>query len=116
MSFRESIECDYPGCGAVRRQTNHWFVVSEDCYGVHVYKWERCPVEAMRKGKHLCGLDHMTQYVSKILTPDGTDPKRETTLELKPPLTREGTAPETPASEQETEKREEDGEHRVSNT
>jgi hypothetical protein len=36
----------------------------------------------------------MSQYVSKVMTPDGTDPNRESTLELKPPLTREGTVPQ----------------------
>ncbi len=110
MSLGGPPECDFPGCGALRRMVNHWYVVLDDVFGVHVYKWDKCPEDAMKNGKHLCGLAHMTQYVSKVMTPDGTDPNRETTLELKPPLTREGTKPEAEGqTEQETEKREDNG-------
>jgi len=40
------------------------------------------------------------QTVSNLMTPDTTVANRESTLELKPPLTREGTVPA--AKEQET--------------
>lgn len=95
MSLDGAGECDWPGCGARRRQVNHWFVVTENALGVQVYRWETCPEKAMKEGKHLCGLAHMSQHVSNVLTPDETKADRESTLELKPPLTREGTKPDT---------------------
>ena len=106
MSLGGADECYFPGCTARRRTINHWFVVFEDLVGVHVYSWSKCPEKAMKNGKHLCGLAHMSQYVSQVMTPDTTDPNRETTLELKPPLTREGTKPEAegPQEEEQTEK------------
>jgi len=47
----------------------------------------------MKDGKHFCGIAHTIQTVSNLLTPDTTVANRESTLELKPPLTREGTVP-----------------------
>jgi hypothetical protein len=94
MSLDSAAQCDWPGCGALRREVNRWYVVVEDSIGVYIYHWETCPPEAMALGKHFCGLAHAFQYASKVLTPDETKVDRETTLELKPPLTREGTKPE----------------------
>jgi hypothetical protein len=48
----------------------------------------------MKDGKHFCGIAHTIQTVSNLLTPDTTVANRESTLELKPPLNREGLAPE----------------------
>jgi hypothetical protein len=53
-----------------------------------------CSDEDMKIGKHFCGLQHAFLYASNVLTPDQTKVNRESTLELKPPLTREGTKPE----------------------
>ena len=94
MSLGGPPECDWPGCGAQRRDVNRWYVVTADLYGAHIYKWESCPEDAMKNGKHCCGLGHAFQFASKVLTPDETNPDRESTLELRPPLTREGTKPE----------------------
>jgi hypothetical protein len=47
----------------------------------------------MKDGKHFCGIAHTIQTVSNLLTPDTTVANRESTLELKPPLNREGNAP-----------------------
>jgi hypothetical protein len=85
------IECDFVGCTAIRRTVNFWYVVTEDLLGAHIYKWEACPLEAMKAGKHFCGLDHALRYVSKVLTPDTTRVSRESTLDLKP-LPLEGPA------------------------
>ncbi len=87
--------CDHVGCDALRRSVNHWFVVTTDESGVRVYHWDRAPKRAMDEGYHFCGLGHTINYVSKALTPDTpNDPHRESTLELKPPLTREGKVTE----------------------
>ena len=92
--------CDFPGCTAVRREVNFWYVVTSDEAGAHIYKWETCPAEAMKDGKHYCGLGHALQAASKHLTPDETRADRESTLDLKPlPLhgpaaTQEGKAPD----------------------
>ena len=94
MGIESSISCDYPGCGSVRREVNNWLVVYKDA-GIHIYHWDDCPPKAMKDGKHFCGIAHTIQTVSNLLTPDTTKTERESTLELKPPLTREGTAPES---------------------
>jgi hypothetical protein len=47
----------------------------------------------MKDGKHFCGIAHTIQTVSNLLTPDTTVANRESTLELKPPLNREGNTP-----------------------
>ena len=47
----------------------------------------------MEEGKHFCGLDHAFRYASNVMTPNHTDANRESTLELNPPLNREGTKP-----------------------
>lgn len=86
----QQIACDLPNCGTVRKDTNHWYVVLADDSGVHVYRWGKVSQKAMRMGKHFCGVAHAIQYASYILTPDTTNAKRESTLELKPPLTRDG--------------------------
>lgn len=87
-------ECDWVGCGAVRREVNHWFVVYKTSSGVHIYEWDKASDTAREKGKKFCGHAHMMNYVSRIMTPDNTKPDRESTLELKPPLTRDGSTPE----------------------
>jgi hypothetical protein len=76
------FQCDALGCGALRTTVNHWFVAIEDETGVHVYRWSKAPRKAMAEGFH---------FSSSSLTPNKTpDPQRESTLKLKPPLTREG--------------------------
>ena len=92
MSLGGPMECDHVGCTALRRTVNHWYVVTEDMYGAHIYRWAMCPEDAMKNGKHFCGLNHAFIYTSNVLTPDTTDTARESTLELKP-MTREGTVP-----------------------
>jgi hypothetical protein len=109
MSLGGPAECDHLGCGAQRREVNRWYVVTFDIFGAHIWKWETCSDEDMKIGKHFCGLAHAFQYASKVLTPDETKVGRESTLELKPPLTREGTTPEEvitqePPEAEETEK------------
>ena len=89
------LECDHVGCTAVRRSVNHWYLVLTDDSGVHVYQWDKAPKRAMEDGYRFCGIAHTMNYVSKALTPDTPpDPARESTLELKPPLNREGKEPE----------------------
>lgn len=105
MSLGGPAKCDWVGCGAERRDVNRWYVVLPDAVGVHVYEWHKAPEQAMKIAKHFCGLGHALQFVSKVLTPDETAPDRESTLDLKPPLTREGVAPEQVLVEQETEKK-----------
>ena len=70
---------------------NHWYVITEDLYGAHIFKWRTCPEDAMKNGKHFCGYDHAGKHLSKIFSPDLADPNRESTLELKPPITRENS-------------------------
>ena len=91
----QQIACDTPNCGSVRTPTNHWYVVLADDSGVHIYRWANVSQKAMRTGRHFCGVAHAIQYASSVLTPDTTNMKRESTLELKPPLTRDGA--ESPA-------------------
>lgn len=86
----DRYQCDFVGCKEILAGVNHWWVVTDDPSGVHIFKWKTCPEDAMKNGKHFCGFDHMNRYVSKILNPDETNPERESTLELKPPLTRDG--------------------------
>lgn len=94
MSLDRPMECALVGCGALRRTVNHWYVVVDDLFGAYIYRWETCPEEAMKNGRHFCGIQHALLHASNVLTPDKTDPNRESTLELKPPLTRDGTKPE----------------------
>jgi hypothetical protein len=89
----QQFACDSQGCEAVRRQVNRWYVVLADECGVHVFEWDKAPAKAMANGKHFCGIAHTVLYVSIVLTPDTADVNREATIELKPPLTREGTKP-----------------------
>ena len=93
MGLDTSPTCDFSGCNAVRREVNQWFVVLSDSSGVHIFHWDQCPPKAMKEGKHFCGIAHTIQTVSNLMTPDTTVANRESTLELKPPLTREGTVP-----------------------
>jgi len=95
--------CDFPGCTAVRREVNFWYVVTEDNRGVRIYKWEKCPPKAMQEGKHFCGLNHAFGAASKSLTPDNTNPNRESTLKLQPipntgPAAPRQIAPDEPAA------------------
>jgi hypothetical protein len=84
-------ECAALGCTAVRRLVNHWFVVYVDSNGIHIYEWDNAPDRAMEDGNHFCGVAHTMAFVSKKLTPETRqDPERDSTLELKPPLTRDG--------------------------
>ena len=91
MSYEPPIECSKSGCGALRRSVNHWYIVEETPSGAHIHRWKDCSLDAMKRGKPFCGLGHAFPAASNILTPDTTDVNRESTLELKPPLTREGT-------------------------
>ena len=89
------LQCDAVGCPALRGNVNHWHVVLVDESGIHIYEWDKAPKKAMDNGYHFCGQGHTINFVSKTLTSGHTpDPSRESTLELKPPLTREGTVPE----------------------
>ncbi len=94
MAVDSTVTCDFSGCGAQRREVNNWFIVVQDSLGVHIFHWDECPQKYMKDGKHLCGISHTIQTVSNLLTPDTTVANRESTLALKPPLTREGNAPE----------------------
>jgi hypothetical protein len=93
MGLESTATCDFPQCQAQRREVNNWYVVAEDRYGVRIYHWDKCPTQYMKGGKHFCGLDHAFRHASSVMTPDHTDANRESTYELKPPLTREGTVP-----------------------
>jgi hypothetical protein len=93
--------CDFPGCTAVRREVNFWYVVTHDLYGAHIYKWDTCPPEAMKTGNHYCGLGHALQAASKALTPDTATPGRESTLELNPvPLHGPAATQDTPTTDE----------------
>ncbi len=88
------LQCDTVGCTALRSTVNHWYIVLVDD-GVHIWEWDKAPKKAMDNGYHYCGLAHAIASVSRELVPHHTpDPKRESTLELKPPLTREGKVSE----------------------
>lgn len=91
----QQIACDHPQCGAVRREVNHWFVVVADDLGVRIYHWEKAPQGAIKRGKHFCGGAHALHYASKMMTPDGAKQNRESTLDLKPPLSRDGESSDT---------------------
>ena len=93
MGIDSTATCDFLGCDAQRREVNRWFVLMEDSSGVHIYHWDECPTKAMKEGKHFCGVAHVMQTASNLLTPDNARANREPTLELKPPLNREGTKP-----------------------
>jgi hypothetical protein len=93
MGLGSAPTCDFPGCTAQRREVNNWYVITEDQYGVRIYHWDKCPTQHMEEGKHFCGLDHAFRYASNVMTPNHTDANRESTLELNPPLNREGTKP-----------------------
>lgn len=89
------FRCDTVGCPALRREINHWYVVLADESGVHIYEWEKAPKKAMEEGHHFCGLAHTIKFVSKVLTPDTpSNPDRESTVVLNPPLDRDGKSPE----------------------
>lgn len=100
MNLDSPITCEWMGCGVLRRTVNNWYVVWIDLNGAHIYEWEKCPAEAMKKGKHFCGLPHALLYVSNTLTQDLAKAGRESTLKLKPPLTRENTVPEAEGEDQ----------------
>ena len=94
MAKDSPYQCDAVGCGVVRREVNHWHVVYVDSTGIHIHEWDKAPDWAMEQGFHFCGVAHTMAFVSKKLTPETTqDPARESTLELKPPLTRDGREP-----------------------
>ena len=88
----EQYQCDAVGCTAMRREVNNWLVVLYEENGVHIYHWDKAPKKAMESGYRFCGLDHALRYASNALTPNTTDPARESTLELRPPLGRDGEA------------------------
>ena len=94
-------ECDAKnlGCKAIKRDVNNWYVVSKTSNGVHIYEWDKAPVEAMREGKHFCGVAHALNHMSHSIGPDETDRERESTLELKPPLARDGSELESSIDE-----------------
>ena len=89
--------CDLPGCDRTYSATNNWFAVQADGLGrVCIYRWEYAKeTRILESSKHFCGVGHTIQHVSNLLTPNTTDPNRESTLELKPPLTRDGAETET---------------------
>lgn len=95
MDPNKPIECELTGCGVLRRTVNNWYIVEKTESGAHIHQWGKCPKEAMETGKHFCGLNHAFLHASKLLTQDTTVADRESTLELKPPLTREGIATQT---------------------
>lgn len=82
-------QCHWKGCHAIRRETDQWYVVHQTATALHVYTLENATKQARECGRHFCGLLHTLNFISQALTPDKTDPHRESTLELKPPLTRE---------------------------
>ena len=89
------FRCDHVGCDALRSNVNNWFFALADESCVQVYHWETAPKKVKEEGRQFCGLAHTMNFVSHALTPHNRpDPNRESTLELKPPLDRDGKAPE----------------------
>lgn len=84
MKTDAPIVCARKGCGVLRRAVNKWYVVDGDLYGYHLYRWETCPAESMKKGSYFCGLPCALLYISSVESEDATRPDRESTLELKP--------------------------------
>lgn len=92
MILDAPYRCDSPGCGATRKDVNHWFAVFSSS-PIQIYEWEKCPLETLNIAKHFCGVDCLMRFVSSLVSRDNTDANRESTLELKPPLARDGSVP-----------------------
>lgn len=92
----QQIVCDLPNCSAIHREANNWYVALADDTEVRIIHWDKASQKSIRAGKHFCGVGHALEYASCVLTPDKTDPNRESSLKLRPPLARDGaqTKPE----------------------
>jgi hypothetical protein len=65
--IRQAISCDI--CGAEKKQTNHWFVVSEQAGELRVSGWNTR--NRMRPGsKHLCGQTCLHKLVDEFMARD----------------------------------------------
>lgn len=93
MLLPAPYKCDASGCGATRKDVNHWFAVLSNA-PIQIYRWEDCPVSSLNSpyAKHFCGADCLMKYISSLVSGDSTDADRESTLELKPPLARDGSS------------------------
>ena len=92
MLLPAPYQCDAPGCGAQRRDVNHWWAVIGTS-PIGIYEWDDCKAETLAAAKHFCGVDCLMRYISSLVSRDSTNANRESTLELKPPLTRDGSMP-----------------------
>ena len=65
--------CDKDGCGAIKRDVNHWWVVtySNGDYLFQIMTWERGKVEQLIDLEgfthHFCGQPHALEFVSEIM-------------------------------------------------
>jgi len=84
-------------CGAFKREVNRWLAVHLDPDGsILIVPWETAVLSGKSEGywAYFCGQAHALQYVSDSMSPPQPAPDRESTLVLKPPLTRDGKPPE----------------------
>lgn len=70
MSIETKYVCDV--CGAVRGETNHWFVANVGNAGYHVRPWGLAEAEdrlLYDDAKHLCGAQCIHALLDQFLTP-----------------------------------------------
>lgn len=53
MAQRMDYVCD--GCGAVKREGNHWFLFTEDRGSACIIRWTPEAVSTYKSARHLCG-------------------------------------------------------------
>lgn len=94
MAKTINFVCDC-GCEAVKQQSNHWWMILEydrDGPAIGISEWNDKFVDQpgikFAAGES-CAHKMLSQFMAKV-TGTTPDPQRESTLELKPPLTREG--------------------------
>lgn len=90
MLLPAPYRCDTPGCGATRKDVNHWFAVHQTA-PIEIYKWDECPPQVLSLAQHFCGVGCLMKHVSSLVSQDTATVNRESTLELKPPLARDGS-------------------------
>jgi hypothetical protein len=68
MAVEVIYRCDFPNCGRIRTETNHWFSLRESSDSYYVFG----PLDIdkdLHATKMYCSEDHLIKAISKLLNP-----------------------------------------------